>query len=196
MERDNAILRQHIAELQEQLRNVGVEPKPLQEYAPPLSTSRVERYSVEQHPSPSHLRQEEDTYAKQTSNDSAIATTNSPRTQVDTDIAFSPHIEGISAVKGLSMSLFGVEFNIGEFMTESTSERVRMMSSLESTLDAMFLVARSGEKPKADLPATYEECKSYAEWYLIAINGSYSTLHGPTFMSLVSAKCFSEPRRS
>lgn len=85
------------------------------------------------------------------------------------------------------MSLFGVEFDIGEFITEATSERVKLMS-LESTLDAMFLIARSGQKPKADLPATYEECKGYVNWYLIAINAYYPILHAPAFNSLVSSK--------
>jgi len=186
MERDNAVMRQHILELEEQLRHLGVEPKTLPAFAPPASTSSPAGYAVTNATSRAQQNQDENSQWKQSPIDSARATTDSPRAQADTYLGVSPYSEGLSAVKGMSMSLFGVEFDIGEFITESTSERVKMMS-LESTLDAMFLIARSGQKPKADLPATYEECKGYVNWYLIAINAYYPILHAPAFNSLVSS---------
>jgi len=184
MERDNAVMRQHILELQEQLRHLGVEPKPLPASVPAANTSPPKICANTQHPGRLRQNQDEEPPCKQSPSDRARATTDSPRASADTYLGVSPYSEGLSAVKGMSMSLFGVEFDIGEFITESTSERVKMMS-LESTLDAMFLIARSGQKPKADLPATYEECKGYANWYLIAINAYYPILHGPAFIGLV-----------
>jgi hypothetical protein len=78
------------------------------------------------------------------------------------------------------MSLFGVRFDLGEFVTNQTDERVKLMSR-ESTIDA----ARTSGSPFAHLPDKLEECLSYAHWYCVAFNAYFPILHRPHFIQLV-----------
>jgi len=184
LERDNVVMRQHIADLERQIKELGIEPKPLPPYlSSPVSSEDWRRNSeasrgqdFKEQTSPSLRSENSAAFVPPSFTSSGAA---------DLYLGVSPWDgKGLSEVKGMSMSLFGVKFDIGEYITSETDERVKLMSG-ESSLDSIFAIARSGKKLIAELPKTLEECLNYAQWYCIAFNAYFPILHRPAFFDMV-----------
>lgn len=185
VERDNAVMRQHIVDLEQQIRGLGVEPKALPAFLPPPSAT-AEEWTHGERANQAHQGQDTGSHWARTEESTVYGSPQASRGGADIYLGVSPYTGGLSAVKGMSMSLFGAKFDIGEFITPETDERVKLMSGA-SSLDSIFDMSRSGEKPVAELPKTLEECLSYAHWYCIAFNAYFPILHRPHFLQLVSS---------
>jgi len=183
LERDNVVMRQHIADLERQIKELGIEPKPLPAYLP--SPAQSEEWSRSNDVSRGQNTKEPTSPSTRSENSAAFVPTFTSSGGADLYLGVSPWDgKGLSEVKGMSMSLFGVKFDIGEYITAETDERVKLMSG-ESSLDSIFAIARSGKKLIAELPKTLEECLNYAHWYFIAFNAYFPVLHRPAFLDMV-----------
>lgn len=178
-------MRQHIADLERQIKELGLEPKPLPPYLPSPVESEGWRRGSEA--SRGHDVNEQTSPPSRSVNSAAcVPPSFTSSGGADLYLGVSPwNGKGLSEVKGMSMSLFGVKFDIGEYITSETDERVKLMSG-ESSLDSIFAIARSGKKPIAELPKTLEECLNYAHWYFMAFNAYFPVLHRPAFLDMVS----------
>jgi len=178
-------MRQHIADLERQIKEMGIEPKPLPPYLPsPVSSNDWRRDSEATR---GHDSKEQTSPSLRSENSAAcVPPSFTSSGAADLYLGVSPWDgKGLSEVKGMSMSLFGVKFDIGEYITSETDERVKLMSG-ESSLDSIFAIARSGKKLVAELPKTLEECLNYAQWYFMAFNAYFPVLHRPAFLDMVS----------
>ena len=94
----------------------------------------------------------------------------------------------LSPMKGTSLSLFGFQIDLADFIPPEVNES----SSFDSYQSFVAFAFRKDPKPdKVDLPASYDECETYAKWFFRSINPYTPILHKPDFMRLVSAnKCF------
>ena len=86
----------------------------------------------------------------------------------------------LSHIKGTSLSIFGTEINITDFMTGEAEYESSPMSY--TTLVNVTIGGQHVEEPP--LPA-YGELQEYAIWYLRSLNPYTMFVHKPTFMELV-----------
>jgi hypothetical protein len=174
------IMRQHISNLEQQIRELGVQPKTQPQDLPPpvLPEEQVRRDS--------RARSGQDPASQWAQGEEGddVALQEPTHSGADIYLGVSPRDAGLSVPKGMLMSLFGVRFDIGEYVTDLTDERVKLMSR-ERTIDLIHIAARTGERPVAYLPDKLEECLSYAHWYCVAFNAYFPILHRPHFIQLV-----------
>ncbi len=89
----------------------------------------------------------------------------------------------LSPIKGTSLSLFGMEIDLADFVPSDWDEA----SSPRSYHQFLALAFNKYPKThKAELPDTYAECENYATWFFRFINPYAPVLHKPDFMALVS----------
>ena len=187
MESENSYLRAHIADLQAQLKEHGIEPR-----APPV-------YNALQ--PPSHPW-------SSSPNDSQSWTEGSRRTSTSPLPGYAPagttvkikslpqfkhgsigdDYLGVTAgdsllshIKGTSLSVFGTEIDITDFMAGETEYESSPMSY--TTLVQISMGAEHVDAPP--LPP-YNELQEYAFWYLRSLNPYTMLVHKPVFMELVS----------
>lgn len=92
----------------------------------------------------------------------------------------------LSPTNGTSLSLFGMELDLADYMaTDDTGEPSQMSRRV-----FMDCVLRQDQATKsgrnAEVPRDLSECETYATWYLGIVNSWLPVLHKPTFMNLVS----------
>lgn len=187
MESENSYLRSHIADLQAQLREVGVEPRPRAAY------NAVQAPSHPWSSSPGDGQNWADAPRKTSA---SPLPGYAPAAGVKSEVQSLPHFKpgsigdnylGVGAgdsllshIKGTSLSIFGTEVNITDYMTGEAEYENSPMSY--STLVRISLGGHRVETPS--LPP-YETLKEYAIWYLRSLNPYTMLLHKPDFMNLV-----------
>lgn len=192
MESENSYLRAHIADLQAQLKEHGIEPRP-----PPSYTNNLQ--------TPSHPW-------SSTSNDTPSWPDASTRTSPSPLSGYAPatvppkpewlpqfkhgsigdNYLGVASgdlplshIKGTSLSIFGTEIDITDFMPAETEYEKEAMSY--STLVKIAMGGQPVETPQ--LPP-YNELNEYAIWYLRSMNPYTMLVHKPAFMQLVPSNTF------
>lgn len=173
-------MRQHISNLEQQIRELGAEPKPQPKHLPPpASPETLARRN-------SHTRMGQDQASRWAEGVEAdgLALQEPSHSGTDIYLGVSPRDGGLSVAKGMSMSLFGAMFDIGDFVTDQTDERVKLMSR-KTAADLIYAAARSEERSPPHLPDKIEECLSYAHWYCVAFNAYFPIVHRPHFIQLV-----------
>ncbi|CAI9625039.1 unnamed protein product [Alternaria burnsii] len=186
MESENSYLRAHIADLQAQLKENHIEPR-----APPA-------YNALQPPSHPWSSASNDGQAW---NDGPRRASTSPlpgyvAAGTPVKIESLPQFKhgsigdnylGVAAgdallshIKGTSLSIFGTEINITDFMTGEAEYESSPMSY--TTLVNVTIGGEHVEEPP--LPA-YGELQEYAIWYLRSLNPYTMFVHKPTFMELI-----------
>jgi hypothetical protein len=88
----------------------------------------------------------------------------------------------LSTIKGTSLSLFGMEIDLADFAPADWDESLAPASYEQFLAYAMNRVPKV---EKVDLPATYSECETYANWFFRSINPYLPVLHKPDFFSMV-----------
>jgi hypothetical protein len=186
MESENSYLRAQIADLQAQLKEHNIEPR-----APPA-------YNALQPPSHPWSSASNDAHAW---NDTPRRTSTSPLpgyapagnlAKIDSLPQFKQGSIGdnylgvaagdslLSHIKGTSLSIFGTEIDITDFMAGETEYESSPMSY--TTLVNIAIGGQHVEEPP--LPA-YGELQEYAIWYLRSLNPYTMLVHKPVFMELV-----------
>ena len=199
IERDNHILRQQVVDLEQQLRELGVEPKLTSQYTPAR-------------PSLSHDWSQVSSggqWANESanSNESSLAytgqgaDTQDSRSQETNVFALPPFRVGsntdnylgvpsanclLSPIKGTSLSLFGMQIDLADYVAAGITGEPSQMSHRVF----MDCVLRRDQASKAGLnaevPRDLSECETYATWYLGTVNSWLPVLHKPAYMDLVS----------
>ncbi|KAH9861001.1 hypothetical protein IAQ61_010737 [Plenodomus lingam] len=188
MESENSYLRNHIADLQAQLRELGVEPR-----APPTYTApQPPSHPWSSHPSDTQTWPE----APRKTSASPLPGYAPAGTAVKSEFQPLPQFKlhsigdnylGVAAddsllshIKGTSLSVFGTEIDITDHMASEAEYEDSPMSY--STLVHITLGGRAVKNP--GLPA-YDTLREYAIWYLRSLNPYTMLVHKPAFMELV-----------
>jgi hypothetical protein len=192
MESENAYLRRQIADLQEQLKENGVEPRALPAYtglqpstlpwssstsrAPPDSQSWTE---VHQRASSSPLPG----YALATTIDKVEfrpLPQFKPGSIGDNYLGVGAGDHPLGHIRGTSLSVFGTEIDITDYMEDEAEYESSVMS-----YTTLVKIAFGGEPVEpAPLPP-YKSLNDYATWYLRSLNPYTMLVHKPAFMELV-----------
>jgi hypothetical protein len=188
MESENSYLRAQIADLQTQLKENGVEPR-----APPA-------YNALQPPSHPWSSSPNDTQSwsegpRRTSTSplpgyapAGTATKSESLPQFkhgsigDNYLGVAAGDALLSHIKGTSLSVFGTEIDITDFMAGEAEYESSPMSY--TTLARISMGAEHADAPR--LPP-YKDLQEYAIWYLRSLNPYTMLVHKPAFMDLVSA---------
>ena len=191
MESENALLRAHIAELQAQLKELGVEPRVPPNYPGYMSTSISWPSST--------LGNENNAWAD--SSQRRASTSPVPgyapvsgvenadyrplpqfktRSFGDNYIGVSSTDSLLSHIKGTSLSLFGTEIDITDFVDSEEDYDKSVMSY------SHFLKVALNEDHVQHIPfPPYQTLNEYANWYMRSLNPYTMILDKPTFMQLV-----------
>lgn len=196
IERDNSTLRQQLIELEQQVRELGAEPKTAGRFAPVREPYNVawpahvagsgQGWDVAGRTSTAY-DSPLDTRAGQETNIFAIPT-QSKANESDGWFGISTANSLISPMKGTSLSLFGMRIDISDFVAEGPEDA---SPTSYSFLLKLMLSHDKGRTPemllKAKLPDNYTEAASYTKWYLSSLNPWLPILHKPQMMGLVSS---------
>ncbi|KAK8193162.1 fungal-specific transcription factor domain-containing protein [Phyllosticta capitalensis] len=97
----------------------------------------------------------------------------------------------LSPIKGTSLSFYGMELDLGDFVPEDVEDMNNPVS-----YQHFLAVAMGGpgvERPKKEeLPASYSECATYATWYFRGLHPYAPVMYKPHFMDLLS-KIYGDP---
>ena len=184
MESENQYLRNQIAELQAQLKEHGVEPRPTPVYNP--------------------LRPPSLSYDSQSWSEAPGRTSTSPLpTYAPASGAIKGEVQSLpqfkhgsigdnylgvaasdsllSHIRGTSLSVFGTEVDITDFMTGEAEYETSVMS-----YTTLVKIAVGGQHVEAPPLPPYQGLHEYAMWYLRSLNPYTMLVHKPAFTDLVS----------
>lgn len=180
MESENTYLRAHLADLQAQLKEMGVEPRPPPAYASmpwpsATPTGDAQDWSAQRRPSASPMPG----YAP--AGDKANSLPQFKYGSIgDNYLGVASGDSLLSHIRGTSLSVFGTEIDITDFVQEGIEYESSPFSY--QTLVQICIGGRHVEP--APLPP-YESLKEWATWYLRSLNPYTMLVHKPAFMDLV-----------
>lgn len=99
----------------------------------------------------------------------------------------------LSPIKGMHLTFFGADIDVGEFVPDQADDATSPVSYKRFLDLALNRIPNIREPP---LPATQAECEQYATWYFRSINPYAPVLHKPSIMELVGpheTSLFSDP---
>lgn len=184
MEAENTYLRAHIAELQSQLKDMGVEPR-----APPAYTGYAASL-----PWPSSGVTSEWGEALQRRTSSSPMPSYTPASGLENNrplpqfkqSSFGDNYLGVSSadsllsnIKGTSLSVFGHEIDISDFVEDDQFDRSAM------SYDHFLTIALNLERVEPEPLPPYQTLSEYCTWYLRSLNPYTMLVHKPTLMDLV-----------
>lgn len=177
LENENTALKLYIIELQAQLKEHDVEPKP----QPPIPQGYM--------PGATYWTQDDVPYMQSSQTSPALERHGSSGSQLpvyrpglvgDNYLGVSSEIDYLSPIEGTSLRFFGASIDLAEFMPPESAPDSEPMSY--ETFLAYSCSRRAAHRP--DLPA-YENCKMFAEWYFRNVSMFSPILHKPDFMRLI-----------
>jgi hypothetical protein len=192
MESENAYLRRQIADLTEQLKDNGIEPRPLPAYnsslqppsLPPWSSTN--RSGDSQSWSDPHRRTSVSPLSGYVPASATDKLEFRPLPQFkhgsigDNYLGVGTGDHPLSHIRGTSLSIFGTEIDITDYMEDEDEYETSVMS-----YTALAKVALAG-KPVEPVPLPdYKQLSDYATWYLRSLNPYTMLVHKPAFMELV-----------
>ncbi|KAH6639174.1 hypothetical protein C7974DRAFT_127078 [Boeremia exigua] len=176
METENSYLRTHLADLQAQLTDMGVEPRPPPAYAsmPWAPTAAPEDWSARR-PSASPIG-----YAPADASDLRSLPHFKFGSIGDNYLGVASGDSLLSHIRGTSLSVFGTEIDITDFVQDGDEYEDSPMSY--QTL--MKITTGREHVDPVPLPP-YDALKEWASWYLRSMNPYTMLVHKPDFMALV-----------
>ncbi len=88
----------------------------------------------------------------------------------------------LSVIKGTSLSLFGMDIDLADFVSADWDETCAPGSYQQCLAHAMNRLPKP-EKPS--LPASHVECETFALWYFRSVNPFLPAIHKADFMATV-----------
>ncbi|KAH7092490.1 hypothetical protein FB567DRAFT_434831 [Paraphoma chrysanthemicola] len=189
MESENAYLRRQIADLQDQLKENGIEPRPLPAYnglQPPQlpwsssnraddtqSWSDARRTSTTPHPgyTPASASEKYEYRPLPEFKHGSIG---------DNYLGVGAGDSLLSHIRGTSLSVFGTEIDITDYMSDEAEYESSVMS-----YSSLVKTVLGGEKVDPIALPPYAQLKEYAVWYLRSLNPYTMLVHKPAFMDLI-----------
>ncbi|TKA73612.1 hypothetical protein B0A49_07950 [Cryomyces minteri] len=204
IEHENQYLRQAVLDLQQQLRDNGVDvkpangingyvpagwPQPGQPNGPQMWDAGQGMNNANQVPYENNMGEMSDVNVQEkTVHRGALLPAFRAGCKGDNYLGVSSANDYLSPIKGTSLALYGMEIDLAEFMPSSLDDP-SSSASYQHFLDYAFKKRLVGEVP---LPPR-QECEMYAQWYFRSINPFTPILHKPAFMSLL-ATVYEDPR--
>ncbi|KAF2236471.1 hypothetical protein EV356DRAFT_482228 [Viridothelium virens] len=199
LEHEVQVLRQSVQELQQQLHDAGIEAKTssLDSYFPAGGTFSGLNWTTASNADQALLEAGSSANSGRPYSGSNEGSTSSRGSPVSTFRAslptFRPGLVGdnylgvssantlIGSAHGNSLSVFGMEIDLNDFIPHEADDNTDPMSYAE------FLTCCSQQRPEyAQVPLPpYTECRQYAIWYLKSINPFSPVLHKPDFIRLI-----------
>ncbi|KAJ4339639.1 hypothetical protein N0V87_003080 [Didymella glomerata] len=183
METENSYLRSHIADLQAQLKEMGAEPRPPPAYgsmpwpAPASTAADTLDWSAQRRPSASPMPG----YAPA---GDKVNFSSLPQFKYgsigDNYLGVASGDSLLSHIRGTSLSVFGTEIDITDFVEEGPEYENSPMSY--QTL--VKVTMHSQHVDPVQLPQ-YETLKEWATWYLRSLNPYTMLVHKPAFLELI-----------
>jgi hypothetical protein len=190
MESENTYLRRQIAELQDQLKENGVEPRALPAYnglQPPTPLPWPGRPNDRPSWADARLRTSASPlpgYAPAGSSSDKTDAQSLPqfkhRAVGDNYLGVGARDSPLSHIRGTSLSVFGTEIDITDYMMDEAEYEASVMS-----YTSLAKVALAGEHVDAVPLPPYKALNDYATWYLRSLNPYTMLVHKPVFMDLV-----------
>jgi len=190
IENENAQLKMYMVELQAQLRQHGVDPKPMsQDY---YASTTASQWSSQTQSSPTAWDS-----THQSRSGSAVSASAQARSERqgnmashlpdfrsgcigDNYLGVSSENSWLSPIEGTSLALFGTKVDLAEFMP-SEKDPASVAMSYSTFLGYAF----GRNKPYVPPLPAYEQCKIYSEWYFRSVQNFIPILHKPDFMDLL-----------
>lgn len=185
IEHDNTILKHQIYELEQQLRDHAIEPKQSTAYVaissatttpawstPAPTTWPVNRTSVGTTSSADARQQEANFFALPTFRAGLTG---------DNYLGVSSSSTILSQVKGTSLSVFGIEVDLADYISDDKSTSP---VSYESFLASMAKDNPAYKDSKYPRLPTYENCQMYANVYVTLLNPWTPVVHKTAFIEL------------
>ncbi len=181
-------MRTHILELQQQLKDQGVEPK-----APP---DTLQGYLPAQ-PYWDNNEQQQGSWGDLRAGNVSTLPTSNPTQRKDSTGSLLPDFRSgcigdnylgissgndwLSPIEGTSLALFGMRINVAEFLPPEDDPTASPMSY------PTFLAYALGKAQPLQVPSlpTHDEFKLYADWYFKGVQTFTPILHRPDFMMLL-----------
>lgn len=184
METENAYLRAHLADLQAQLKDMGVEPNQPPAYGtlpwppPPAPAPEAQDWSnAQRRPSTSPMPG----YAPAGEQGDFRSLPQFKFGSIgDNYLGVASGDSLLSHIRGTSLSVFGTEIDITDFVQDNDEYE----SSPMSYQSLVNITMGSRHVDPAPLPP-YESLKEWATWYLRSLNPYTMLVHKPAFMDLV-----------
>nr|POE68841.1 transcriptional activator protein acu-15 [Quercus suber] len=182
LENENASLRMYMIELQAQLREKGIEPRPApveqQAYLPVDTPSGYEAQEYG-----ALWGNAQGSRAERERQDSPASLLPAFRSGDigENYLGVASETAWLSPIEGTSLALFGTKIDIAEFMPPEPNEEA-IATSYETFVSYAFGSASASAPP---LP-NFEECEVYAKWYFRFIQAFIPILHKPAFMDLLT----------
>ncbi|GAB7363256.1 hypothetical protein MBLNU230_g3538t1 [Neophaeotheca triangularis] len=195
LENENASLRMYMVELQQQLREHEIEPRPMPGVPPgylPATSAPQQQYEPQARSSTA------DWEGSVVLGEQQGQTQNGPEGRQGSQTSLLPDFKSgcvgdnylgvssennwLSPIKGTSLALFGMEIDLAKF-TPAENDLGQSAMSYETFLNNSF--GKSRQQMHVPRLPTYEQCKTYAEWYFRSIQAFVPILHKPDFMTLL-----------
>lgn len=192
MEAENTHLRAHIADLQAQLKEIGVEPR-----APPAYNNTLHAPShpwTSAGPAPDTQAWLDPQHRPCASPLPGYAPAASPLDQGEH--ATLPHFKHgsigdnylgvasgdslLSHIRGTSLSIFGTQVDLTDFMSDNDEYEQSVMS-----YTTFVQITMGGQKVEPAILPPYNALREYAGWYLRSLNPYTMLHHKPVFMQLI-----------
>ena len=181
-------MKSYLLELQQQLKDNGVEPKHPSGVPPGYAIGQTSWNQNEQ--------QQGSWGDLNTVSDTAVPTIRAERHGSsgpvlpdfragcigDNYLGVSTGSNWLTPIEGTSLALFGMKLNVSEFLPPE-SDPIATPMSYQTFL--AYALGKSKQPQTPSLPS-YEECKLYAEWYFKTVQIFIPVLHRPDVMNLLS----------
>ncbi|KAH8723767.1 hypothetical protein GQ44DRAFT_728346 [Phaeosphaeriaceae sp. PMI808] len=177
MESENAYLRRQIADLQDQLKENAIEPRSLPPYngnqPPTLSWSDTQRTSASPLPGylPAGVAAKPDFRPLPRFRHGSIG---------DNYLGVGMGDPSLSHIRGTSLSIFGIEINITDYMIGEAEYESSIMSYA-----SLLKLSLGGEHVDPVPLPPYKSLNDYATWYLRSLNPYTMLVHKPALLDLV-----------
>lgn len=182
----------YLLELQQQLKDNGLEPKAPQGAPPGYTTANAVSYWGQQQPSaweqqPQPPPQQAAAFISppvRPPNERQISSGILPEFRSgcigDNYLGVSSENNWLSPIEGTSLALFGTKIDLSEYMPAETDSTTSAMSY------RTFISHAFGRtQPFTPNMPPYEQCRVYAEWYFRTAQAFCPILHKPHFMELL-----------
>ncbi|KAF2138262.1 uncharacterized protein K452DRAFT_91007 [Aplosporella prunicola CBS 121167] len=204
IEYENVQLKQALYQMQAQLKELGVEPKVIpavHSYAPtpqpaqngwPTATADGHLWGSAPPANTNAMTYPPASSEPTSANDidsTQFRTTNLPtfRSGLNGDnyLGVSSANSVLSPIKGTSLSFYGMEIDLADFVPDDVED----ISSPMSYRHFLAVAMNASDRPKphkVDLPSSHQECETYASWYFRGLHPYTPVLYKPHFMDLLS----------
>ncbi|KAF2755275.1 hypothetical protein EJ05DRAFT_442644 [Pseudovirgaria hyperparasitica] len=198
LEAENDYLKRIIADLQSQLRDTGADVKPLQPFPAYVEPSAQTQHVSWAHPdrtgnvgdqatrhlTPSYSYEDPSSEGTKTSQPDGLASGGLPTFRTgcygDNYLGISSTDSVLSPIKGTSLSIFGVELNLTDFVPQDEDEE----ASPTSYQTFLRVALGRAHVDKLNFPEE-KELRQFMTWYFRSLHPYMPVFHKPAIMNLV-----------